>query len=468
MDSERRENVSISVVAAVLALIFIAVAAIPAWYISRLSAVGDQIVYSVDPAIDLAQSIENAMIDAETGARGYLLSGGMKPFLEPYEQGIRRLAEAWGGAEVVMPKLGGEAVTAKVLEVRSRASAWQEYADEQVRLVDRGLFEEAVQRVRTVQGKSLFDAFRVEIGELHRMLGAEKSRLVGERERLYSAVNTAMIGIAAFGLLSLFLLYFMQAFSRRSLRRSLELEKENKLKDNFIHLAGHELRTPVAALAINLQLLERHIAKFRKQLEPPDGSEVIADFDRRMFALERQNKKLTLLVHQLDDMNRLEGDFALRTEPFDLAAVLGKLVRVDVPVLLPDTKFVFINDAARPEVEADQSKIEQVFLNLASNAAKFSTGSAPVRIYLSETPERVTFSMTNQGARIPPGDEDRIFERYYRAANVNALQTSGLGLGLFISRQIVEASGGRIWAASTETGTTFYVSLPRAHSGVRV
>jgi signal transduction histidine kinase len=120
-----------------------------------------------------------------------------------------------------------------------------------------------------------------------------------------------------------------------------------------------------------------------------------------------------------------------------------------------------VNGAMKQPVSADRDHLEQVLDNLVSNAIKFSPDGGPIHVTLRSTSDEVVLSVQDAGVGIEPGQLDAIFGLFYQAEDPVSRKTGGMGLGLFISREIVTRHGGRIWAESTpQQGSTFNVSLP--------
>jgi signal transduction histidine kinase len=116
-------------------------------------------------------------------------------------------------------------------------------------------------------------------------------------------------------------------------------------------------------------------------------------------------------------------------------------------------------------VSADRDHLEQVLDNLVTNAIKFSPGGGTIRVSLRDSGENVVLSIRDPGVGIPAGQLDAIFGLFYQAEDPVSRRTGGMGLGLYISKEIISRHGGRIWAESTPNqGSTFSISLPRSRS----
>jgi len=229
-------------------------------------------------------------------------------------------------------------------------------------------------------------------------------------------------------------------------------QEEVRERDEFLSIASHELRTPVTALQLQLQLIQRAAGR-------PGGAlpEALA---AKMDALERQCRRIALLVNELLDVSRLRlGHLELRLEEIDLVELAREAVAhlVEEGIRLGSRIDIVGEGAAIGRW--DRLRLEQVITNLLSNAIKFGE-SKPITVEVGADPERARLTVRDQGIGIEPSDQDRVFGRFERA--VSTEHFGGLGLGLYIAREIVVAHGGRIHLASTPgSGATFTVDLPR-------
>jgi two-component system, LuxR family, sensor kinase FixL len=235
-------------------------------------------------------------------------------------------------------------------------------------------------------------------------------------------------------------------------------QEEVRERDEFLSIASHELRTPVTALQLQLQLLQR--ATDRAGRPSP---EVLL---QKMEVLDRQCRRIALLVNELLDVSRLRlGSLEINPEPTDLA----ELAREAARELQRDAARLGspIEVAAEGAVRGswDRVRIGQVITNLLSNAIKFGKGN-PIRLGVSSADDRARLEIRDQGIGIDPADQERIFGRFERA--VSAHHFGGLGLGLYISREVVAAHGGTIRLDSAPgVGSTFTIELPKMSPPLR-
>lgn len=228
-----------------------------------------------------------------------------------------------------------------------------------------------------------------------------------------------------------------------------ELEKR---KDEFISLASHELKTPVTTLKGFTQLLLRRLKKQgnTQSLEPLD----------KMAA---QLDKLTSLINDLLDISRIQaGKLAFREEEFDLAA----LIRETVENLQQTTSThqLLIQKSTSAVIYGDRDRIGQVLINLLTNAVKYSPCAHEVLLSLSCEQNHALVSVQDFGIGIPPDQLSQIFERFYQVSGgVHHKDLTGLGIGLYISKEIVQRHQGRLWVEScVGQGSVFHFTLPFA------
>ncbi len=229
-------------------------------------------------------------------------------------------------------------------------------------------------------------------------------------------------------------------------------QEEVRERDEFLSIASHELRTPITALQLQLQLLERAARRVAGGVPRP--------IEEKLQSLHRQTRRLAFLVNELLDVSRMRlGRLELRYEDLDLAEVAREAAgHVEEDVSRAGSQLAL--DLAPAPGRFDRLRIEQVVGNLLANAGKFGEGK-PVAMRVRPEGESVVLEVSDHGIGIAPEHQARVFERFQRA--VPAQHFGGLGLGLYVARQIVEAHGGSIeLTSSAGAGSTFTVRLPRA------
>lgn len=233
-------------------------------------------------------------------------------------------------------------------------------------------------------------------------------------------------------------------------------------RDEFLSVAAHELRTPLSALKLQLQLTESDV-KSRLAASP-----VTPDLLDDLALGLRQVTSLSQLIEQLLDISRIRLDrFDLHRAPFKLDdAVRGVVDRMS-PALRDSGCKVNVHYLENGQVgNWDRARIEQVITNLLSNACKYAAG-APIEIRIENTKEEAILYVRDHGPGISPQDQEKIFDRFVRATTADHI--SGLGLGLYIVRSIARSHGGDIKVDSPQGGgVEFMLHLPFASFGESV
>ncbi len=245
---------------------------------------------------------------------------------------------------------------------------------------------------------------------------------------------------------------YARSLEQKVQERTQELVEANTAKDEFLSIASHELKTPLASLKGMTQLLRR---RFERSASPE-----VANLQR----IERSVRRMEVLVNDLLNTSLLEtGMFVLQCQRCDLVALCSNVIEEYEMGTGPAWSLTFDAPNESIEVEVDVERIGQVILNLLSNARKYSSAGSPITMTLQRAGDACVLSVRDEGVGIPTERLPHIFERFYRVPGV-AVQTGsgiGLGLGLYITRKIVERHGGRIEVQSIpDEGSTFSVTLP--------
>lgn len=245
-----------------------------------------------------------------------------------------------------------------------------------------------------------------------------------------------------------------QAARAEADRARRQVEEALRIREEFFHIASHELRTPVTSLLGQAQLAQRRLAKG----DGVDTRSVASSLE----VIVHQARRLSLLVGQLLDVSRLEGDkLRLSLDRVDLVALVAEVVR-DAR-LLSDRHTIRLTAPDALEAYVDALRVEQVVTNLVGNAIKYSPRGGDVDVELSGTADTAVLSVRDRGIGIAPELRGRIFERYYQAHDDQI--GGGMGLGLYITKQVVDLHGGGIRAEFPEDGgTRLVVDLPRRMS----
>jgi PAS domain S-box-containing protein len=247
------------------------------------------------------------------------------------------------------------------------------------------------------------------------------------------------------------------------------IKEAERLKDEFVALAAHELRNPVAAILGFTQLLQGTLttrAAEPASAEPAsaEGSAEVEDWQREALdQLVQGTQRLAALTDDLLDATRLQaGRLELVRAPSDLVALARRVVRRQQGALISQT-LNLETDEAYLVVEMDVGRIEQVLTNLLSNAIKYSPegGAIAVSVTRDGAAGFARVRVQDQGIGIPAAEQAHLFGRFVRAENARTRQIAGTGLGLFLCRELVERHGGEIGFDSVEgQGSTFCFTLP--------
>ncbi|MBV9258396.1 MAG: GAF domain-containing protein [Ktedonobacteraceae bacterium] len=246
-----------------------------------------------------------------------------------------------------------------------------------------------------------------------------------------------------------------------------------RLKDEFVSVVSHELRTPLTAIKGYTQhvarRMERRLRKARTTVESNTPiSELPESYDlRSLNIIQSQTEHLERLVNDLLDLSQVQwGKLNLRYETFYLADILAESVRLAQASAELHTLYLDIQ-VQETAIVADRIRIEQVIGNLLDNAIKYSPHGGKVTIRLEEQEGKYLVSIIDEGIGVSPEQFDHIFERFYRVHNTSIQQYSGIGLGLYVAKAIVDRHGGQIWFANNQNiGSTFHFTLPRKPSTV--
>ena len=254
--------------------------------------------------------------------------------------------------------------------------------------------------------------------------------------------------------------------AKRELQSSYEkLQELDQLKSQFLSIASHELKTPITAMSGFVQIAVRRV-KRRLAAGPPDRDDWKKEEETQLEQLEvvyRQTGKLARLVDELLDVSRIEsGRLELTIVDVDLPDLVAEVMRRhQLMSTKHDLKLRYDRGDAL-YVRGDRDHLEQVLNNLFSNAMKYSPDGGSIDVDVTRGGElEVVLRIVDHGIGIRPKELARVFGLFYRSPDRQARDVGGLGLGLHISKEIVDHHHGRIWADSDfGQGTTFHVALP--------
>jgi signal transduction histidine kinase len=487
--------------AGILAVVLFALLAIGVGGAARadLASARSRVVNTLDPAEYHASQLEVALLNQETGVRGYALTG-QRAFLAPYTQG---LAAQGFQAGVLRHLLAGmPAATAGLTRVLARAGAWRvSFAQPAIAAVSaRG---KPLTGAPASLGKAAFDGVRVAVGALQASLAGERSRALGTLGHASGVLNAAGVVIAAVLLLTVAVFAFglwrsailplsrLAADARqvasgdfghdvspggpaevravgldvnlmrerilaelatvRAAHAALEartedLQRSNTELEQFAYVASHDLQEPLRKVASFCQLLQRRY-----------GGRLDAKADEYIEHAVDGAKRMQALINDLLAFSRV-GRASQRREPVACAVLLGQAWSNLATEVRRTRAAIEVGDL--PTVMGEATLLTAVWQNLLSNALKFR-GEQPPRIQVSARRDGETwlFSFTDNGIGIEPDYADRIFVIFQRLHDKAAYP--GTGIGLAMVRKIIEYHGGRVWLDTTVTrGARFCFTLP--------
>jgi signal transduction histidine kinase len=232
-----------------------------------------------------------------------------------------------------------------------------------------------------------------------------------------------------------------------------ELEQAVRMRDDFMSIVAHEVRTPLNGLILETQLRKMHLARDNAAAFTLDKMHAMVDRD------ERQIKSLIRLIEDMLDVSRIRtGKLSIRPSQFDLAALVRSLLQNFAPQIDAAESSVTLDAAESVVGHWDEFRIEQVISNLLTNALRYGAKS-PINVKVYSESGQARVEVRDQGIGIGEENQKRIFQQFERVTAKHAV--AGLGLGLFISEQIVTAHGGTITVESRiGEGALFRVCLP--------
>ncbi|MBI4227883.1 MAG: GAF domain-containing protein [Candidatus Omnitrophica bacterium] len=231
-----------------------------------------------------------------------------------------------------------------------------------------------------------------------------------------------------------------------------ELRRLNKMKSDFVSAVSHELRTPLTSIKGYASILATG------KLGPTTKEQ-----QERLTKIDRHTNYVTSLISDLLDIARIEsGRVGMELQAVDINQVLARVTELMAPQFKEkEVALTLEMPPGVPTIPADPRYLERVFINLLSNALKFTPARGTVGIAVARDPDALTIRVRDTGLGIAPQDLPKIFEEFYRADNPINRERKGTGLGLSLVKRIVEAHGGRIWAEGAPgEGATFTLTLP--------
>lgn len=234
--------------------------------------------------------------------------------------------------------------------------------------------------------------------------------------------------------------------------QNIKLKKLDELKSSFLNVTSHELRTPITPIKGYLQML----------LNQKIGS-ITEEQKKILKIIQRNTNRLDHLIQDILDISRLESDtMRFIPEKTDVKTMVEETV--ETMQSSADVKNIKINLELKddiPELTIDKERIKQVIINLLNNAIKFSPDNSSINVKARREKDDILFEIQDFGRGVPEDKQIKIFETFYQVDSKGDRKFGGVGLGLSISKGIIQAHSGDIWVESTlDTGSTFRFTLP--------
>ena len=228
----------------------------------------------------------------------------------------------------------------------------------------------------------------------------------------------------------------------------------SQLKSEFVAIMSHELRNPLSSIKWQIDSLLEKEAQVSQE-----------EFSKSVKVIKQSNEKMINLINDLLDINRIEDrKFELSSAIFSLGEITEDVVKIYESIAAASNlKFIILAPKSPSWVMADKFRIKSAISRFIDNAIRYSTSSGEITITIEDADSYVRWSITDQGAGIPVDEVRNVFSKFFRASNILRYQTEGLGIGLYLSRYIIEASGGTVGFRTLEGhGSTFYFTLPKS------
>ncbi|OGJ47661.1 hypothetical protein A2344_01745 [Candidatus Peregrinibacteria bacterium RIFOXYB12_FULL_41_12] len=238
-----------------------------------------------------------------------------------------------------------------------------------------------------------------------------------------------------------------------ALRDITQKKEVDRMKTEFISLVSHQLRTPLSAIRWAGEMLKD------KELGSLNAEQLDILTD-----INTLNQKMIDLVNSLLNLSKIEsGKITVEKKPVDIPVILQGIVSVfQEKILNKNLKIIISKQKGIKKVTTDPKLLSEIYFNLISNAIKYSNDGGSVTISILEKGNEIISSIKDEGIGIPADEEKKIFERFFRGVRVTRKDTEGIGLGLYITKLIVEALGGKVWLdGKAKKGSTFYFSIPK-------
>jgi len=387
------------------------------------------------------QSILQSTTDAETDIRGYLLSGDSQ-FLTSYASSRSTIQKQL----LIISRVTADNPQQQKLIQQVKEEIAQRFAmlQSEIKLQQQG--DDSDQAAALVEhGRLVMSEVRKTISTMMQnedvLLSSRSTQTTESYQILYIASLTGVVFTLGLLILAFYLI-------RTEFRRRNMLEQN---KDEFLSMASHELKTPITSLKLFTEVLDRKLRENK-----------INEAKQVVKKIVNQSEKLSALITDLLDITRIQtGKLQMEKAPFDL----NELIDDTVEALQETTRRhkIRVRGKIRQLVSGDRYRIYQVLSNLLTNAIKYSPNGGTIVIRVSKQQSHALVSVVDKGVGIEKKHQKKIFERLYQIGNRQDRSSRGLGIGLFVSAQIVKQHHGRIWVKSKKgKGSIFSFTLPLA------
>lgn len=270
--------------------------------------------------------------------------------------------------------------------------------------------------------------------------------------------GASIVGVVIFFIVGVLL---MHVVGQRERARRAALEARRTIEE-FVHIASHELRAPLAGAKMSVELAQREL----RRMGPSSPATAVEQLLELMLGAADHIDQQSRLVHDLVETVRIQsGTLALQRAPIEVVETVCDVVREQHRVAPTRSISVHLPETPIGSVRADQNRVRQVVRNYLSNALKYSPPHTAVSVQVTVDGTQVRVAVQDYGPGLDADQQRRIWERYYRAPGIPVQGNGepGVGLGLYISRTIIEQHGGTVGIESAPgSGSTFWFSLPLA------